>query len=604
MIPLEPEKGKDVYGENENIYKNNIDFDESYDVDPETIEINEEPDTSLKREKENGEEEGLLEGNEKIQKDNVEKQAKDEKKSKPFVVPAKKIKKPIKPIKKRKVKIVKKSEKSIKKDKSKNSGSSSWPWIVLIVVVVAAIAVLIWSIVTQTPESRNKENAAPSTVIATINGEELTLGYINKIYDSLDSYYQQVYTKEMILNQTIDETIMLQEAKKEGIEVTDKDVDEFIGSLLEEYSMQYSDFEESVQKQGLTMDFVKEAYRKSMIIERLLNEIVFNVIEVTPQEIEQYYNEKIEFFTDPANVKVKHVLIAIDENTTEERAKELITEVKNNYNRGEDFCKLVNEYSDDLGSKSNCGEYTFPKGYMVPEFERLSFELEPGKTGITQSMYGFHFILKIEDMPENVVPLEKLTDQINKTIKYEKTEETYSAYIKGLRAKSDIWVDYGLLNAKFVGDDANQATGSAVADAGEGNLFDELETVVQEPESADKEINGAGLSDLSDESLIDKDPAGEEHSGIIADKSALSKCLEDSEATLYGAYWKKEVKDQKEKLNSILGSVIYIECDSNHPDGNKEACEAEGITNYPTWIISNKKIEGVKSLEELQEIAC
>ena len=78
---------------------------------------------------------------------------------------------------------------------------------------------------------------------------------------------------------------------------------------------------------------------------------------------------------------------------------------------GEDFAKLAKEYSEDPGSKDNGGEYTFPRGKMVPEFESAAFSLKTNQVSdIVTSQYGYHIIKLLEkisakktDLNTNVV---------------------------------------------------------------------------------------------------------------------------------------------------------------------------------------------------------
>jgi hypothetical protein len=64
------------------------------------------------------------------------------------------------------------------------------------------------------------------------------------------------------------------------------------------------------------------------------------------------------------------------------------------------FTKMVTKYSADPGSKATGGEYVFPKGQMVAEFEKATLALKPGEmSGLVQSKFGFHIILR-ETWPE------------------------------------------------------------------------------------------------------------------------------------------------------------------------------------------------------------
>lgn len=101
---------------------------------------------------------------------------------------------------------------------------------------------------------------------------------------------------------------------------------------------------------------------------------------------------------------VKHVLIqnvdaegkALPEDKVKE-AKALAEDILKKALAGEDMGELAKTYSQDPGSKDQGGEYTFPKGQMVPEFENASFTGEIGKVypELVETAYGYH-IVKVE----------------------------------------------------------------------------------------------------------------------------------------------------------------------------------------------------------------
>jgi peptidyl-prolyl cis-trans isomerase D len=93
--------------------------------------------------------------------------------------------------------------------------------------------------------------------------------------------------------------------------------------------------------------------------------------------------------------KVRHILINskegdINDAKNKKLADSILFAIRRDSSK---FSSLVSKYSDDPGSVSNGGVYTwFPKGQMVPEFEEFSFNKKIGSSGVVRTNYGLHVI--------------------------------------------------------------------------------------------------------------------------------------------------------------------------------------------------------------------
>ena len=67
----------------------------------------------------------------------------------------------------------------------------------------------------------------------------------------------------------------------------------------------------------------------------------------------------------------------------------------------------------------------------------------------------------------------------------------------------------------------------------------------------------------------------------------FAKCITNSGAKMYGAYWCSHCKSQKESFGDSWKLINYVECDPKGENANPAECEEHGIKGYPTWIFGD-----------------
>jgi peptidyl-prolyl cis-trans isomerase D len=101
--------------------------------------------------------------------------------------------------------------------------------------------------------------------------------------------------------------------------------------------------------------------------------------------------------TMPDSVKVRHILIATKNQQgaglPDSIAKNRIDSIERAVKGGADFKALVEQYSDDPGSKATGGEYDItPATPFVKEFKDFAMEGTKGKVGVVKTQFGYHLI--------------------------------------------------------------------------------------------------------------------------------------------------------------------------------------------------------------------
>jgi len=145
-----------------------------------------------------------------------------------------------------------------------------------------------------------------------------------------------------------------------------------------------------------------------------MNSFKDEVIEkdpITEEELQEYYELYMFYFTTPLTLQASHILIMDPDHTPEKRAE--IEAILERLNEGEDFAALAMEYSED-GSAENGGDLgEFTQGQMVAPFEEAAMALEIGEiSGIVETEFGFHIILLTGKTEEGTQTIEEANDQL------------------------------------------------------------------------------------------------------------------------------------------------------------------------------------------------
>ncbi len=150
------------------------------------------------------------------------------------------------------------------------------------------------------------EGFEDSDTFLRINGEEITFAEYQQEFERSKEMAEMQYGIDfddedaaMILPQLqhqaveslITENVMFQEARDQGIEVSDDEVEENIEALKEQFDGEEG-LAQAMEAEGLTEESLREYLRENMMIESLLSRnLDLDNIEVTEEEKQDYYGQ-------------------------------------------------------------------------------------------------------------------------------------------------------------------------------------------------------------------------------------------------------------------------------------------------------------------------
>ncbi len=158
----------------------------------------------------------------------------------------------------------------------------------------------------------------------------------------------------------------------------------------------------------------------------------FDQVTVKDEDLQAAYQKEIANLSEQR--RAAHILIEVNDKTTEAQAKAKIEEVQARLAKGEKFEALAKEFSQDPGSANNGGDlgYAGP-GVYDPAFEKSLYSLakdqvsEPVRTD-----FGFHLIKLLGVEAPEVPSLASLKDKLTRDLKAAQVEQRFVEATKQL----------------------------------------------------------------------------------------------------------------------------------------------------------------------------
>jgi len=178
-------------------------------------------------------------------------------------------------------------------------------------------------------------------------------------------------------------------------------------------------------------------FKRAMVIDALLEEVLRRKAEVSENEIGQYYKENKDLFTEPLEVKIRHIFVA-----SEPALKEVLMKLS----KGESFEKLAATYNVDpsRGDGGNLGYIR--RGQLAPSFasfEEAAFSLR--KRGeiseVVKTPYGYHLIRLEDSRGKFERPLDQVKEKIRFFLQTKKRQDAYLQYVKEAKSRAKIVIN-------------------------------------------------------------------------------------------------------------------------------------------------------------------
>jgi peptidyl-prolyl cis-trans isomerase C len=220
------------------------------------------------------------------------------------------------------------------------------------------------------------QDADVGTVLATVNGTEITLGHLIAMRGRLPEQYQQLPDDVLyqgMLDQLIQQQVLADAARAD-----------------------------LPRADALGLENEQRAYLAGRMIDRAAN------APLGEDAVQALYDETFGAAEPETEWNASHILVE-----TEEEAQALIDRL----DEGADFAELAREESTGPSGPSGGALGWFGTGMMVPAFEEAVQGLEPGEVSApVQTQFGWHVVRLNETRTADAPPLEQVRPQLEQQL--------------------------------------------------------------------------------------------------------------------------------------------------------------------------------------------
>ena len=282
---------------------------------------------------------------------------------------------------------------------------------------------------------------------AVVNGSEISAEAINFELDRLVKFYmghgmtmaeirQNLPKLEAkALDQAIGAKLLLDQAARLDIPVTEKDIDAEVARVVQQVGGE-ENYKKALAAQGISeADFRKEL-EKGARVNMLVNQACAHIADPTEDEVTAFYEAHKAEYVEPPQVLCQHILVKGSNDAALDKIKEIRERIVNDK---ADFAEEAKKHSDCPSGAQGGSLGWFGRGMMVPEFDKAAFEMKKGEvSGVVTTEFGYHIIYKADERGGGQQTIVDVHDQIKDLLRHEARGKAMDAYVAELREKATI----------------------------------------------------------------------------------------------------------------------------------------------------------------------
>jgi len=279
-------------------------------------------------------------------------------------------------------------------------------------------------------------------IVATIDGEPITTLELRRY--AAERGVERLEERKL-LDGLVTDRLLDREVAALGIAARDEEIDRYIEQIKLRNGMDDDRFRDALAAQGLTVASYRGRVKAEIEKSQLVNREIRQRVNVSPQEIERYYQAHLEDYATSERVRVRDIFFPVGASADDAEiahVRDKAEEVRQLARNGRDFAALARQFSEGPGAENGGEIGTFTRGQMESALEEAAFHLKPGEVSEpVRTAAGFHLLRIEQDVAAGHKSLDEVRDTIRETLYNDALEERFQQWLsRDLRERHHVEV--------------------------------------------------------------------------------------------------------------------------------------------------------------------
>lgn len=228
--------------------------------------------------------------------------------------------------------------------------------------------------------------------------DSITLTRIN-LFKANRSLPGEEILRNQVLENLINEFLLIQEAQRRGVRVTDSQLNQAMQQLAQQEKMSLSAYRNALLASGIEYDKFRETVRRQIIVQTLRRNYSQRNATVSEAEVDEFF-DRTAGTSDSYEYRLAHILIAVPDAAdpeTVDKARKVSSDLIQRLEQGARFEELANTYSASDTALQG-GDLGWRKQAEIPSiFTDAVLKMKVGDhAGPIRSASGFHIVYLAE----------------------------------------------------------------------------------------------------------------------------------------------------------------------------------------------------------------